>query len=146
MPLPMLRAVHPRLLYPHSSACFCFWVLCVGRPPSVLPATQQYPLPCPVLLLAAGLGNKSDVPSTAEGWHIARADELLLAMLPEGQELGMWQCLLPCDCRVVSDKTPECAGAWSLRGCVTAEMQGRADPRPLCSSCVAEDGRDHPAR
>lgn len=32
----------------------------------------------------------------------------------------------------------EYAGDCSLRGCVTAEMQGRADPRPLCDSSVAE--------
>lgn len=35
-------------------------------------------------------------------------------------------------------QTPECAGAWSLRGCVTAEIEGTADPRPLCGSSVAD--------
>lgn len=111
VPLHMLRAVHPRLLYPHSSACFCFWVLRVGSPPSMLPATYQYSLPCPVLLLAEGLGDKPDVPSTAGGWqwgrpHTPTADELLLAVLPEGQELGMWQCLFPRDTRAASDADP----------------------------------------
>ena len=153
MPLHMLRALHPRLLYPHGSACFCFWVLHVGRPPSTLPAMHQYRLPCPVLLLAEGLGNKPDVPSTAEGsqWGppITQGQmsccQLCCCQLCCCQlcclKARSWVCASACShmtAELQVMQNLECAGACSLRGCVTEEIQGRADPRPLCDSSVAE--------
>lgn len=107
----------------------------------MLPATHQYPFPCPVLMLAEGLGTKPDVSSTAEGWqwgppHTPRADELLPAVLPEGQVCSSACSHVTAELQVM--QTAECAGAWSLRGCVTAEMQGRADPKPLCGTSVAD--------
>lgn len=56
-------------------------------------------------------------------------------------EARSWVCGSACShvtAKLQVMQTPECAGAWSLRGCVTAEIQGRADPRPLCDSSVAD--------
>lgn len=109
------------------------------------PATHQYPLPCPALLLAEGLGNKPDVTSIAEGWQWG--PPILQRQMSCCQlcclKARSWICGSAC-CHMTAElqvmQTPECAGAWSLRGCVTAEMEGRADP---CVAGLWQTCKDH---